>query len=375
MTGFNATRQRLLTEATAAGDTAAAQRLVSEGASVDWACESGADPPLVIAARRGDIAMVDWLLARGAFPLASAGLNPPAFALGIAAERGDTAVLLRILAAADFLDSGICGEVVCAFARGPNDDIRTLAEILGACSTGPQIDRPYLDAAVNAAARNGHSQLVADLLDRGGRPESLRSAAEGGWPDILRMLAAKGISLNREDPETGETPLHAAVRAARHPEATVEALLTLGCRENGRTHAGETPADLARRLGRPGLADLIGALAPQCGPRWMREARRRGIARYVFHLTRAHGVGFDPHDVEHPVLWEGDYVGFGYALTAAEALADWHRQLQPIPDARAATAWFVPFIEKLSAGEEFGLDDLERAAPSFKIEREPNPPA
>jgi ankyrin repeat protein len=375
MTGFNATRQRLVAEATAAGDTVAVQRLVSEGASVDWAWEFGGDPPLVIAARRGDIAMVDWLLARGAFPLASAGLNPPAFALGIAAERGDTAVLLRILAAAGSFDSGICGEIVCAFARGPHDDTGTVSKILAACATGPQVDRPYLDAAVTAAARNGHSRLVAELLAKGGRPESLRSAAEGGWPDIVRMLAVKGVSLNRQEPETGETPLHAAVRAARNPDATVTTMLTLGCRENGRTRAGETPADLARRLGRLGLADLIGALAPRCGPRWMREARQRGITRYVFHLTKAHGVGFDPHDVESPVLWEGDYVGFGYALTAAQALVDWHRQLQPIPDVCAATAWFVPFIEKLAAGEEFGLDELERAAPSLKIERETNPPA
>ncbi len=109
-------------------------------------------------------------------------------------------------------------------------------------------------------------------------------------------------------------------------------------------------------------------LAPQCGPRHMQQTRARGINRYVFFLTRAHGVGFDPNDLERPILWEGDYVGFGWPFSAAEALQLWQRDIAPHPEARAATAWFVPFMEKLAAGEDFDLDEMERLAPRLQRE-------
>ena len=103
------------------------------------------------------------------------------------------------------------------------------------------------------------------------------------------------------------------------------------------------------------LAKLIETLAPRCGPRWMRDARERGIERCIFWLTKAYGLGFEPHDIEQPILWEGDYRGFGWPLTAAQALVAWQRDIAPHPHVRDATRWFVPFMEKLASGEDFGF--------------------
>jgi ankyrin repeat protein len=366
---MNVAAQRALLSAVERGDLESCAQALESGANVSWPdAPTGGRPPLLVAADRGDRAAVEWLLAHGAFPLGCRDGSPPRFAFEAALERGDIDMARRILGAVEWLDESMCGVAVEALARGPHDDVETLEFLLAAPAAGRRVSSADLCRALDAAAGRGHLALVDALIGGGARLDSVAPAARAGEPDILRALAAAGASLNLRDNQTAETPLHLAVAAPRLAAETVDALLRLGCRHNGRRTDGLTPADVALEIGRPEIAALIADLAPRCGPRWMRDARARGIGRYVFYMSRALGLGFDPNESERPILWEGDYVGFGWELTAAEAIDRWARDFAPRPEPREATVWFVPFIEKLARREDFGLDELEAASPHFTIE-------
>lgn len=129
----------------------------------------------------------------------------------------------------------------------------------------------------------------------------------------------------------------------------------------GATQAGD--AAIARRiLGAASYCDSANRTMAA-------TARERGIRRYIFLLTRAHGLGFDPHDIERPIRWEGDHAGFGWPFSAAEGLELWQRDFAPYPELRDSTRWFVRFMEKLADGQEFGLHELQHAATSFTVEK------
>jgi ankyrin repeat protein len=370
MNRFDPELQRVLLAAVEAGDRAAAARAVEAGARVSLPAVDGGTPPLVAAARRRDAPMVSWLLEQGAFAGATAGYAEPESALAAAFRNGDAAIANLILDRMDYFGPEHFSEAAVALARGPNDDIESLRHLVARCPRQPLLSEYHASQVLDMAAANGHLAIIRFLIEQGPKPTTVAPAARGGHVEVLRLLASRGASINSADAATGETPLHAAIQAPQNVEATVEVLLRLGCRTNGRDRDNKTPSARARAIGRTDLAGLISTLAPKCGPRWMRQARTSGVSTCSVYQSRAFGLGFDPHDIERPILWGGDYDG-SWPVTAAEGLANWKGAQKASSSACQETRWFLPFMEKLAAGEEFDLAELKAANPRVRFEPEP----
>lgn len=187
---------------------------VAEGRAdvVDLLLDAGADlearteldrTPLHVALEHAP-QLVDPLLARGAQPDGAT-----------AAYLGDTERL------AARLDSG---------ESAVHDDAET--SLLGFAALGGSV----------AAARL--------LLDRGADPDdgSLLAAAWAGSPEIVVLLLEAGAQVDRRDPDTGRTALHAAVEAGPDEAhlACVRALLAAGADREATTSDGATALDVAR---------------------------------------------------------------------------------------------------------------------------------
>jgi ankyrin repeat protein len=204
---------------------------VAEGRAdlVDVLLEAGADleartehdrTPLHVALERAP-QLVDLLLARGAEPDGAA-----------AAYLGDTA---RLAARLDSGESAV-----------RDDAVTSLLEF---------------------AALGGSVEAVQLLLDRGADPDdgSLLDAARAGHPDVLALLLAAGARVDRRDPDTGRTALHAAVEAGPdggHLEC-VRALLAAGADRELTTSDGASALDIARVAAARDRASGGGAPTPQ----------------------------------------------------------------------------------------------------------------
>lgn len=113
------------------------------------------------------------------------------------------------------------------------------------------------------AAANGHTQCVAELLQRGADPSSaiengatpLHVAAMYGRTECVTLLLKRGAQVNARTLQ-GFSPLHFAASEG-HMEALV-ALMDGGASLDAKAHNGETPVHSAARTGRaPCLRELL----------------------------------------------------------------------------------------------------------------------
>jgi len=99
------------------------------------------------------------------------------------------------------------------------------------------------------AAFGGAAPTAELLLARGADPDTgaLHFAAGGGQLELVRLLLEAGADVNRRDPATGRTPLHAAVGGAQTDDAPeiVRVLLAAGADVNATTHDGATALDMS----------------------------------------------------------------------------------------------------------------------------------
>jgi ankyrin repeat protein len=124
------------------------------------------------------------------------------------------------------------------------------------------------------AAFGGSVSTARLLLDRGADPDTgaLHFAAGGARLELVRLLLAAGADVNRRDPATGRTPLHAAVAAAPSGDAPeiVRVLLAAGADLNATTNDGASALDMShiaaarhrtndagQATGHDALADLL----------------------------------------------------------------------------------------------------------------------
>ena len=124
------------------------------------------------------------------------------------------------------------------------------------------------------AAYGGAAPTAELLLARGADADTgaLHFAAGGGRLSLVRLLLGAGADVNRRDPATGRTPLHAAVAADPAGDAPeiVRVLLAAGADVNATTHDGASALDMShvaaarhrrndagRATGNDALAELL----------------------------------------------------------------------------------------------------------------------
>ncbi len=89
---------------------------------------------------------------------------------------------------------------------------------------------------------------------------------------------------------------------------------------------------------------------------WHRDAIDRGIDYIVLTYDKAEGLVFCPTHTDHLFRIGGDYDG-AFPVTAEQALAYFQTEFNPVFVDRVQ--WFIPWLEKITRGEDFSLDDLQ----------------
>jgi ankyrin repeat protein len=114
--------------------------------------------------------------------------------------------------------------------------------------------RPPLVSAI----LGGSLPLLELLLDSGASVDArdpmgwtpLHFAAQEILPEMAERLITKGANVNAQDKE-GNTPLARAVFFARGRRAILDLLRRSGAKDDIPNLAGETPREVARRIGEP----------------------------------------------------------------------------------------------------------------------------
>jgi len=146
-----------------------------------------------------------------------------------------------------------------AAARNGHTDIVRLLLDKGA---KPNIPDEYEASPLKTAAENGHKEVVKLLIDSGADPNmfdnfkytALHDAARNGHNDVIQMLLDIGADPNISK-KGGETPLHEAAREGNFD--TVQLFLDIGADPNITNGFRQTPLDLAFENEHNSVEDLL----------------------------------------------------------------------------------------------------------------------
>jgi ankyrin repeat protein len=211
------------------------------------------DTPLIRAAKEGDVAEVERLLAAGVDPSATGRHGHSA--LYEAAKRGDPAIVQHLLdAGANPNEVGYAIALHEAASQGHEEIVRLLLS----SGASPDLGGSHGQTALECAAGRGRVGVVRILLDAGARG----GESTGGFGDMM-----------------GQTALHDAVEAGSLE--IVELLLERGWQVNAmrhlmrRNHKSQTPLDIALANGNEELADCLlargGMTAREAYPNWFED--------------------------------------------------------------------------------------------------------
>jgi cytohesin len=209
---------------------------------------AASDPPLVEAARSGDLAAVRSLLHDGADPDAAG--PDGSTAVHWAVHRDDLDMLGALLEAGARPDSVTQYSVAPLTLAAQNGGAAAIERLLDAGASPDTVSQEG-QTALMTAARNGRVDAVGALLRRGAQVElaeafrgqtALMFAAGEGNTAAAGLLLESGAELHARS-TGGYTPLLLAVRNNRHE--TVEFLLGRGAGANDRLPDGTAALSLA----------------------------------------------------------------------------------------------------------------------------------
>jgi ankyrin repeat protein len=182
-----------------------------------------------------------------ALVLPASGLAAPDLRLAAAAERGDRAAVVALIAErVDVNAKGVDGTT--ALHRAVHADRLEIVDLLLRAGASATTGDRYGVTPLSLACVNGNAATIARLLDAGADPNAvdpagetaLMTAARTGVPSALRVLLDRGATVDARDPEFQQTALMLAVRED-HAE-TAALLISRGATVNAHTRVGPTPA-------------------------------------------------------------------------------------------------------------------------------------
>jgi ankyrin repeat protein len=265
-----------LIQAAAAGNAAAVEELLQQGADINAQGRFG-NTPLMMAVQSDKVDMVKLLLKKGADP---DGLGGAAL---LTAIDGDNLEIVKLLleggANTDVAENDGTTPLTKAVQRNHTAMVKLLLEkganpntwsppLYFAAGQGDvEVVRLLLDhgadinetnanqtTALHQATLNGRAAVVKLLIERGAKIEAkdqfgatpLHEAAHWGQPEAARELLDRGANVQARD-DHGDTPLHIA--AHRGCTAVVKLLLDRGANIEARNKDGMTPLMYAAESG------------------------------------------------------------------------------------------------------------------------------
>lgn len=236
---------------------------------LDHGDERAGSTALMLAAARGNLPLVELLLARGADLGARNRQGESALVFG--ADSGNFDVVSRLLAAGAEVDALSCeGESAmhAAAANAGPEMLELLYRYGGDIGRRDQNDwTPLL-----AALRNNRPATVHRLIELGAdfrRPcsdgyTSLMAAARGACSEFLEPLVEGGVDINARWAETDHDAL--MIAAEKGLLAVVNKLLELGADPLAVNRDGETACSLARQAGHEAVWRRLAELGADPGP-------------------------------------------------------------------------------------------------------------
>jgi ankyrin repeat protein len=222
-----------LIEAARRDDTSELERLLAEEPDVNGRDATGRTA-LVEAIDGGRRAAVYLLLNNGADVNAGTTGYYPTTPLRAAIERGDVAIVRRLIRAGADLR---VGSPLCRAAQLGN---LKLVDLLLDKGAPPDDDQC---SPLMAAAGSGRLSIVTRVLDGGADPKrapnALHSGVAGDAPHVLRALMERGMDVDVRTGPQGITPLHLAVTSRSLEAAGI--LLDAGANVDARDASGSTP--------------------------------------------------------------------------------------------------------------------------------------
>ncbi|MDE0225390.1 MAG: ankyrin repeat domain-containing protein [Gammaproteobacteria bacterium] len=257
----------------------------------DWVTMAGSHGRTMLweAAYRGRIAMVDYLLDRGAdIDACGCHFTPllvdisPYCAAEFRKHREVAARLLKRGARLDVYTAAYLGdtEEVCEYldrepglatAEKPQNDPNLRATALHYAVAAGYLDivslllargadpRPYGDFLVRFCAWRRRPDILERLLDAGLDPSTSEPPRSGVTdPEILRVLRDRGVEWRPDHAEGGWPPIVFQSRGDRGGDAgRVRALIDQGADVNARNHKGQTALHCAAKAG---FTDIVALL-------------------------------------------------------------------------------------------------------------------
>jgi ankyrin repeat protein len=254
--------------------------LVQNGADVNAISQypAGARAPYAEAVYHGHQEIADFLVARGAQPVALSTAD----AFAVASNRVDADRARELVASDPSLLDDPGQLLTLAAEEGRVDSLRLLVE-LGFDVNG-RADRP---SPLHAAALAGQLETVKLLVELGadvhardphynGTPLSAANHKDqrevieyllqfapiceavrfGGLDRVRTLLRENPECVNARD-DVGRTPLHYPYRDTRHAEEIIELLIEHGADTGARNNEGRTPVDQMLQDGRQDLAEVL----------------------------------------------------------------------------------------------------------------------